>query len=33
MMTSSFEAFCNRVTAVTAKKGCFLIRKNILFFK
>lgn len=32
MMTSSFEAFCNRVTAVTTKKGTPYAKKNILYF-
>lgn len=32
MMTSSFEAFCNRVTAVTTKKGTSLCKKKYFIF-
>lgn len=31
MMTSSFEAFCNRVTAVTAKRVLSYTKKYIIF--
>lgn len=33
MMTLSFKAFCNRVTAVTKKKGTPYAKKYFIFLK